>query len=97
VFLGLIEKKSKTALTLYPDLYTDDMVSVMLKIIKSTDYGYDMQVIAIWNIIQYGVHEDHLKLKAIYDDPNTDKKIKDAIKNMFAQVGIDINLLGKDA
>lgn len=97
LFVDLIKnKKSLTALALYPDLYTDDMTSIMFEVVKNEEYGFRMRQSAVWNIIQFGETEDHVKLKRIYESEDIDKNIKYRIKTLFGRVGIDINLLGED-
>ncbi|MFW5799601.1 MAG: hypothetical protein ACOCV8_02200, partial [Spirochaetota bacterium] len=96
-FLTLIKEKiAKTAVLLYPDLYTDDLTEVMIDVIHMEEYKMDVKKTAVWNIIQYGNDEDHLKLKALYENPDTDKQIKRAIKNLFNRVGIDIEMMGEE-
>ncbi len=89
------DKYSITAITLYPDLYTDDMVPLMLDVIENEDQGIVMKKRAIWNIIQFGEYEDHLKLKNLYESSETPENIKTYIKGAFRNVGINIDILGE--
>jgi len=95
-FRNLITNESSiTAITLYPDLYTDDMVSIMLDVINNEEQGIVMKKRAIYNIIQFGEFEDHIKLKKIYENENTNDNIKSIIKGMFGKVGINVEMLGE--
>jgi HEAT repeat protein len=93
----ILEKKSITATSLYPDLYPDDLTSVMMTIITGSDeeFGDRMKYSAVYNIIQFGEDEDHLKLKNLYDKEDTPDKIKNIIKGYFRSVGIDVERIGE--
>lgn len=93
----IIEKKSLTATSLYPDLYPEDLTPVMLTVINGgEEYGDRMKSSAVYNIIQFGDEEDHLKLKALYEKEDTPKKIKNLIKGYFRSVNINVDMIGKD-